>query len=256
MEPGFEYNNQTQQNIVGVDLDLVQEGEYYTVLILEDEPDTLSLLKSLFLKSGFHVSGAATGMEALKKVKEINPDLLIIDLMLPEMDGWETYEHLRVFSNVPVMVVSAISDKERIVAALKMGVDDYVTKPFTNAEVVERARAILRRTTNRPCSTENRIYLAGVDLLIDVPSREVVFQKQHTNFTDKEFSLLVILAQSAPKLVPYQEISNTIWGEDNELIRKRIKYLVFSIRKKLAEINAEIEVIQTAGRLGYKITSD
>jgi DNA-binding response OmpR family regulator len=256
MEPGLEINNQAQHTYVGVDLDLVQEGEYNTVLILEDEPDTLSLLKSLFLKSGFHVSGAVTGIEALKKVKEINPDLLIIDLMLPEMDGWETYRHLRVFSNVPVMVVSAITDKERIVDALKMGVDDYITKPFTNAEVVERARAILRRTTNRPPLTDNRIYLTGVDLLIDVPSREVVFQKQHASLTDKEFSLLSILAQSAPKLVPYQMISNTIWGEDHELIRKRIKYLVFSIRKKLAEINPEIEVIQTAGRLGYKIISD
>lgn len=255
METNFEMSS-TSHHSIGVDLDLVQEGEHYTVLILEDEPDTLSILKSLFLKSGFHVSGASTGMEALKKVKEIKPDLMIIDLMLPEMDGWETYQHLRVFSNVPVMVVSAISDKERIVDALKMGVDDYITKPFTNAEVVERARAILRRTTNRQPTSENRIYLTGIDLLIDIPSREVTFQKQHANLTDKEFALLVILAQSAPKLVPYPTISNTIWGEDHDLIRKRVKYLIFSIRKKMAEIDPDIEIIQTVGRLGYKITSE
>ena len=112
---------------------------------LRMKPDTIMLLKNILRMAGFDVLSAMDGQEALRKYKDLSPDIVLLDLMMPDMDGWETLRYLREMSDVPVIIISAISAKDDIVRALKTGVDDYLTKPFFNAEVVARIQAVMRR---------------------------------------------------------------------------------------------------------------
>src|SRR5512140_2033064 len=135
----------SSQNGIGADLDEVYASNRKRILVVEDEPDTVLLLKHMLRGAGYNVLGATSGQEALKKFSEVKPNLVLLDLMMPGMDGWETYRYLRQMSDVPVMILSAIASKDEVVRALRAGVDDYLTKPFVNAEVVARVEAILRR---------------------------------------------------------------------------------------------------------------
>ena len=118
-----------RSKVVGRDLDEMTT-ERQRVLVVEDEPDTVLLLKNILRMAGYDVLSASNGQEALKKYKDHIPDIILLDLMMPEMDGWETLRYLREMSDVPVIIISALGAKEDIVRALKTGVDDYLTKPF------------------------------------------------------------------------------------------------------------------------------
>lgn len=237
----------------GVDLDEVYASERHSVLVVEDEPDTLVLLKYVLRSAGFNVMGAMSGSEAIKKYTEIKPDLVMLDLMMPDMDGWETFRYLRQLSDVPVIVISAIGDKEDIVKALRLGVDDYLTKPFFNAEVVARAQAVLRRYGK--AEDTSRLVFPEVDLIIDFQTQKVTLRDISIQFTNKEFAVLGVLARNAPEVVNYQTIAQQVWGMDTPDVRKRIKYLVYIIRRKFQNLEHERELISNVDRLGYRMNT-
>ena len=243
----------TTQSQSGVDLDEVYASERHSVLVVEDEPDTVTLLKHILRNAGFNVMGALSGNEALKKCADIKPDLVMLDLMMPDMDGWETYRYLRQMCDVPVIVISAVGNKEDIVRALRMGVDDYVTKPFYNAEVVARAQAVLRRYGKM--EDVSRLVFPQIDLVIDFQTQKVTLKDQSVQLTNKEFAVLAVLARSAPEVVNYQTIAQQVWGMDTPDVRKRIKYLVYIIRRKFQGLDAERELIMNVDRLGYKLNT-
>lgn len=235
----------------GRDLDDLHKNNRPTVMVVEDEPDTVRLMKQVLRLGGYDVLSALNGAEAVRKAGEHTIDLILLDLMMPEMDGWETFEQLRRLRDIPIIVVSAIHNKEDIVKALQMGVDDYLTKPFSNAEVVARVQAVLRRA--HPAQPANRIVFPKADLMIDFSSQEVVIQNQRIQLTGKEFAILAVLAKAAPNVVQYRHIADQIWGEDSTQIRNRIKYLVYLLRQKLESATGETELIQNIDRLGYKL---
>ena len=237
----------------GVDLDEVYASERRSVLVIEDEPDTVVLIKQILRSAGFNVMGALSGNEALKKCAEIRPDLIMLDLMMPEMDGWETYRYLRQMCDVPVIVISAVGNKEDVVKALKMGVDDYLTKPFFNAEVVARAQAVLRRYGK--AEDVSRLVFPEIDLVIDFQTQKVTLSDQSVQLTNKEFAVLAVLARNAPEVVNYQSIAQQVWGMDTPDVRKRIKYLVYIIRRKFQTLDSERELIANVDRLGYKLNT-
>ena len=241
------------QVLSGVDLDDVYASERHSILVVEDEPDTVMLLKHILRSGGFNVMGALTGAEAIKKCAEIKPDLIILDLMMPDMDGWETYRYLRQMTDTPVIVISAIGNKEEIVKALRMGVDDYITKPFFNAEVIARAQAVLRRYGKT--DEISRLVFPDVDLVIDFQAQKVTLRGQGVPLTNKEFAVLTVLARHAPEVVNYQTIAQQVWGMDTADVRKRIKYLVYIIRRKFQRLNPEHELISNVDRLGYKMNT-
>lgn len=253
MENLNEPSDLIQPMSTGVDLDEVYATERHSVLVIEDDPDTLLLLKHILRSGGFNVMGAFSGSEALKKIAEIKPDLIMLDLMMPDMDGWETYHYLRQMTDTPVMVISAIGDKEDIVRALRMGVDDYVTKPFYNAEVVARAQAVLRRYGKT--QDVSRLVFPEVDLVIDFQTQKVTLKGQSVQLTNKEFAVLAVLARNAPEVVNYQTIAQQVWGIDTPDVRKRIKYLVYIIRRKFQSLDPERELIANVDRLGYRMNS-
>lgn len=240
-------------NSLGIDLDGLAKKNRKNVLIVDDEPDTIFLLKQIFLKAGFNVSSSMSGSEGLHKINEINPDLILLDLMMPDMDGWETYERMRKVTNVPVIIVSAIGRKDEIVQALRMGADDYITKPFYNDELVERSQTVLRRVMTH---NYKRMYFPAIELEISMESQEVKYQGHSVQLTGKEFAVLCALAKRAPQLVNYETIKLEVWGEDNPKIQQRIKYLVFLLRQKFEGITPDNNLITTVGRLGYKLITE
>jgi len=238
-------------DIPGVDLDEVHASNRSTVLVVEDEPDTVLLLKQILRMAGYDVLGALNGLEAVQKAADAKPDLILLDLMMPDLDGWQTFQYLRQTTDVPVVIISAIHNKEDVVRALRMGVDDYLTKPFINAEVVARVQAVLRRA--RPSRKTDRLVFPQSDLVIDFGTQEVILQQKHIQLTGKEFAILATLARSAPDVVQYRAIAEAVWGKDNPQVRNRIKYLVYLLRQKLEDISGNPDIIQNIDRLGYKL---
>jgi DNA-binding response OmpR family regulator len=238
----------------GVDLDEVYTTERVRVLVVDDDSDLVVLVKHILRSAGFDVLSANNGVEALRRAREVQPDLVLLDLMMPEMDGWETLRNLRQFSNAPVIVLSALSSKEEIVRCLYEGVDDYMTKPFYKGEVVARINAVLRRAKQPREAT--RFNFNKVNLMIDVKTQEISFMNQSIQLTAKEFALLSLLAKNAPGIVSYPVIAQTVWGEDVPNVRQRTKYLIFLLRRKFEEIDPNFELIQSVDRMGYKLKTE
>jgi DNA-binding response OmpR family regulator len=249
------FNNAIQQSreVIGVDLDQMTE-ERPCVLIVEDDPDTTFILKHILRNGGFNVLSAASGAEAIRKNSELKPHLILLDLMMPEMDGWETLEYLRQMSNTPVIIISALGSKDDIVRGFHQGVDDYIAKPFYNAEVIARVEAVLRRTGNK--AEISRLVFPGINLTLDRVNQEVTYQDKSIELTPKEFAVLAVLAQAAPSVVNYQTIANTVWGVVSEDTYRRIKYLIYLLRQKLDLIDPANNLLINVDRLGYKLRTE
>lgn len=235
----------------GVDLDNIFQSSRRTVLVVDDEPDTITLIKHIFMTHDFNVAGATSGKDALRKVVEVNPSIILLDLLMPEMNGMQTLEEIHKISDVPVIFLSAVGQKEDIIAALKSGTDDYVTKPFNGEELVARVEAVLRRAEKSGSITQYIFPEAG--LSIDMKTYEILYKGKSIQLTGKMFEVLVLLAKFAPRVVKYQEIVETIWDEDSVAVRNRLKYLIYLLRKEFLNVDPETDIIQNVDRLGYKL---
>lgn len=238
---------------LGVDLDEITQ-ERRRVLVVEDEPDTVFLLKQILRMAGYNVVSAENGNEALKKVAEYNPDLVLLDLMMPDMDGWQTMTHLREMADTPVIIVSALDGKTEVVHGLRMGADDYLTKPFHNDEVVARVQAVLRRSGRNQELTS--LVFPKIGLTIELKNQEVLVNRRIVQLTSREFAVLSVLARHAPTAVDYRTISMDVWGDDNPRTRNRTKYLVYLLRQKLTKAGVRPDFIVNVDRLGYRLMVD
>jgi two-component system KDP operon response regulator KdpE len=220
-------------------------------LIVDDDPDTVDLIKIVIRNAGMDVVGAFSGIEALEKCSDLQPNIILLDLMMPGMDGWETYNRLRKLTDAPVIVVSADSKKENVVKGLNIGFDDYVTKPFFPPELVARVNVVLRRAgQSKPVTA--RIFSA-IGLVIDFETHDVLLREKVVQLSPREFAILQALAKKAPRMVRYEEIAAGIWGEDNVKIRNRIKYLIYLIRQKMENDPNNPELILNREGLGYQL---
>ncbi len=235
----------------GVNLDHAFTLERPKLLVVDDEPDTITLLKHLFQGVGYDVSGAFGGREAIEKIKTLNPNLVILDLMMPEMDGWQTYLRLREFYDSPVIAITALDQAESIVKTLEMGIDDYITKPFFQSEVIARVQAVLRRATQ--ARKANRLGFSSIDLILDLETQEITYRGKRVQLTGKMFEVLLLLARSAPRVVTYDEIAMSTWGENSLAIHNRLKYLIYLLRQEFENIDPNSPIIKNVDRVGYKL---
>ncbi len=243
-------------SVSGIDLDAVYESPSRNlVLVVDDDPDTTRLLKLTLRSAGLDVMGALSGYEALRKCADVRPDLVLLDIMMPEVDGWETFRRLRHFADIPVVVVSARSNKDEIVAGLESGVDDYVVKPFHPDEVVARVRAVLRRSREQSNGFDGLVF-PQQDLVLHWDTRQALVKGERVDLSPKEFELLMSLARRAPQPVAYHEIAEEIWGADSEASRNRIKYLIFQLRQKLEADPSEPVLIVNRLGFGYQLDSE
>lgn len=236
----------------GMDLDaFYQKPQRPRIMIVDDDPDTVQLLKEILRNEGFDVYGATSRDEALRKSAEIPPNLVLLDLMMPDYDGWDTFDHLRSVTNAPVIVISAKDSKDDIVHGLQLGIDDYLTKPFFNAEVVARIRTVLRRASSS--ETTDRLAFPNVELVIDRANQEVYYHDTLVHLSRREFAILACLAGHAPRSVSNETIAREVWGEDSPEARKRIKYLIYLLRKKLESKPSEPTLILNNEAYGYRL---
>jgi two-component system KDP operon response regulator KdpE len=236
----------------GMDLDTLQSRpSARRALIVDDDPDTVDLIKIIFRNAGMDVVGAFSGKEALQKCSDAIPSVILLDLMMPDMDGWETFQSLRQLTDVPVIVVSADTKKENVVKGLNSGFDDYVTKPFFPPELVARVNTVLRRASGA-APLARRVY-PEIDLTIDFETHEVQLRGEDVHLSSREFALLEVLAEKAPRLVRYEEIATKIWDSDNYKVRNRIKYLIYLLRQKIEIDPNDPQLIINREGLGYQL---
>lgn len=235
----------------GFDLDKIQEKGRRKLLVVDDEPDTVMLLKHILRHEGYDVAGASNGLEAISKLNEIQPSLVLLDMMMPQMDGWQTIDKIRELTNTPIIILSAVSQVESIIHALQVGADDYITKPFNQAEVTARIEAVLRRSKSD--GKVDRLGIDSIGLILDNDSHEVLFKNKSIQLTDKMYEVFYLLMQNAPRLVTYQELAEKVWGEDSISVRNRLKYLVYLLRQEFTKIDPNANIIDNIGRLGYKL---
>ncbi len=221
-----------------------------TILVVDDEPNITRLLGMYLTKEGFTVETAADGPSAVGKARATRYALILLDLMLPGMDGLEACRTIRRTSDVPIIMLTARSEDVDKIVGLEVGADDYVTKPFNPRELVARVKAVLRRyeTTASP---ERQVLSVG-DVTIDLDRREVRIGDEFVEVRAKEFALLVALARRPGVVVPRDRLLNDVWGYEYSVDTRTVDVHISTLRDRLASANARIE---TVWGVGYKLVA-
>jgi DNA-binding response OmpR family regulator len=253
VETGREYSAEIEKPIQGLDYDQLSAfGDRELALIVDDDIDTVSLLKLTLQREGMNVIGALDGDEAIEKCSEAKPNVILLDLMMPVMDGWSTMERLREISDAPVVIISAITSDEAVVRALNEGADDYIRKPFSAREVAARVRTALRKKS--ATQEENPVYFPGAGLAIDIENRFATIDGRILNLTPHEFAVLASLASEVNRPVAYEKLSKLVWGEEyNPQIQQRLKWVVHRLRLKLEQDPDKPALIINYRNLGYML---
>jgi DNA-binding response OmpR family regulator len=223
------------------------------ILIIDDEEPTVQLIGMLLEKRGFETIKAIRAEDGLRKAYRFQPDLVLLDIMMPDMDGWEICKRLREMSDVPIVFLTARSDVKDVVRGLEMGADDYITKPYDNDELVARVRAHLRRSP-RPNMSEELVFDDG-EFRINFMNREVWVRNEVRHLTPKEFNLLAVLVRNAGRVVTRTELVTQAWGEEYGDAIDSLKLYIHYLRQKL-EVNAmQPEYIITSRGVGYRFVN-
>jgi DNA-binding response OmpR family regulator len=220
-----------------------------TVLVADDEKNILQLARMYLQAEGFTVETAGNGREALDKVKQAKPDLLVLDLMMPEIDGWEVCRRLRKESDLPIIMLTARDGEIDRILGLEMGGDDYLTKPFSPRELVARVKAILRRS-GAPAPVPEVLEVGGA--AIDLGRREVRAHGEVVDCTGKEFELLRYLAENRGRALSRQQILDGVWGYGWYGDARTVDVHIAQVRKKIGDA---VE-IKTVRGVGYVLSKD
>ena len=225
------------------------------ILVVEDEQSIARFISAILNANGYETLMAQTGSEALSIISSTCPDLVILDLGLPDMDGTEILRDLRSWSSLPVVVVSARSHEKDKVEALDMGADDYLTKPFGTDELLARVRAAIRHT--RTASGNDEVARQGTytvgDMVIDYNKHQVLINGENAKLTLSEFRIVALLGKFAGKVLTYDYIIRELWGpragNDNQILRVNMA----NIRRKIEKNPAEPQYIFTEVGVGYRM---
>ena len=221
------------------------------ILIVEDERDILQLVKLYLEKEGFRTITASTGPEGLKQAKQEKPDLVILDLMLPEIDGLEICKRLRSAPEtamMPIIMLTAKAEESDTVIGLELGADDYVTKPFSPKALIARVKALLRRLERKPEEGPSRYHYR--DLVLDLARHEVTVKKTEVPLTAKEFGLLEHLLRHPGRVLTREVLLNSVWGYDYYGTTRTVDVHVRRLKQKIPLLNDAIVSVKS---LGYKL---
>ncbi|MBI3971958.1 MAG: response regulator transcription factor [Chloroflexi bacterium] len=218
-----------------------------TILVADDEDSIVQLTKLYLSKEGYRVITARDGQEALESARRLKPDLIVLDLMMPRVDGWEVCRRLRKDSNVPVIMLTARDDDVDKIVGLELGADDYVTKPFNPRELVARVKAVLRRAQN-PADPDATIDIA--DLHVDPARREVRVAGRPVQLRGQEFELLLVLAKQEGRVMTREALLREAWGYDYLGESRTVDVHVAWLRERLQGAGIEIQAVRG---FGYKL---
>lgn len=220
-----------------------------TILVVDDERNIVQLVKLYLGNEGYQVETAYSGQEALDKFRSLRPDLVILDLMMPEIDGWEVCRIIRRESDVPIIILTARGEDVDKIVGLELGADDYVTKPFNPRELTARAKAVLRRY--RPEARPITLLEVG-NVRVDTARREVSIAGQSIDFRAKEFDLLVTFAQNPGIVMDRERLLSQVWGYDFLGDSRTIDVHITWLREKLSGSDVQIK---TVWGIGYKLVA-
>ena len=221
------------------------------ILVVDDEPKVSDLIRAYLEKDGYDVVVAADGKSAVDVARSQKPDLVLLDLNLPEMDGLQAFRSIRSFSNMPVIMVTARDDEMDKVVGLQLGADDYVTKPFSPRELAARVGAVLRRSSEGSQPTTR---IAAGDLIMDTDRFEVLFKGQAVELTATEFKLLAVMARNPGRVYTRLQLMDSAFGEAYEGYDRTIDAHIKNIRQKLAKAGgSDDSPLVTVRGVGYKV---
>ena len=224
------------------------------ILVVDDEPKVCDLIKAYLEKDGYEVILAGDGKSAVEKARSHKPDLIVLDLNLPVMDGIEVFRTVRAISDIPVIMVTARDDEVDKIVGLQLGADDYVTKPFSPRELAARVAAVLRRYAEGPKALTR--LLAG-DLLVDFDRHEVKYRNEIVNLTSAEFKLLAVMAKNPGRVFTRLQLMDSAFGETYEGYDRTIDAHIKNLRQKLNAIGSEEDnPVVTVRGIGYKLEHD
>ena len=223
------------------------------VLIVEDDPDTVKLVTAFLARDGHEVISARNGITGLRMAREEKPDLVVLDLMLPGLDGLEICRAIREHSTVPIIMLTAMVDEEDRLAGLEMGADDYVTKPFSPRELAARVRAVLRRSAPTGEPTEG--VLTHGDVTVDVGRRVVTVGDATLDLTRTEFAILVHVLSNPNRVITRHNVINAVFGHDFEGFDRTVDRHVSNLRRKLRERSSGGDLIETVYGVGYRLNN-
>src|SRR5262249_2693920 len=219
------------------------------VLVVDDEPQILRVLRASLSARGYEVRTAPGGKEALDEIRKQPPDIVILDLGMPEMNGTEVCQRVREFSELPIVVLSAKGAEKDKIAALDAGADDYVTKPFSLDELLARMRAVLRRW--QTSDADSSVLTAG-DLTIEINERRVTISGNEVKLTPKEFDVLKHLARNAGKVVTHRALLAAVWGAESTEQTEYLRVCINQLRRKIEPDPQKPRYIITEPWVGYR----
>lgn len=225
------------------------------LLIIDDDTTLLLLLRQSLEKAGYTIMTATHGLAGLQQMYEHRPDLIILDVMMPRMDGWETVSRIREMSQVPVIMLTAKDSEADKIRGFAAGVDDYVTKPFSFAELTARVGAVLHRTRQTVPARPSHLYKVG-DVTIDLEERRVTKRGETVSLTPTEYKLMAVLVENAGRVLSREQLLSQVWGDaylgDTDYIKRYVWYL----RQKLEDDPSNPEYVLTDRGFGYSFRKD
>lgn len=219
------------------------------ILVVDDEADILDLLSELLGESGYEVVRASDGREAIRALFHAQPDIVLLDVAMPDLDGWQILERIREVTDIPVLMLTARAGEDDKVRGLRAGANDYVTKPFSTRELLARIEALLRahKGSGQPAETYADDFLA-----VDFADREVAVEGKHVTLTPLEFKLLSAFVRNANRTLSADELLHLAWDDPDAVKRGSVKLYVSYLRRKLSEAAHADAPIETVRGFGYR----
>jgi len=223
------------------------------VVVVDDSPEIIEVVSLCFQLrwSGADLISAATGAKGLELIEAESPDIVILDIGLPDMDGFQVLRDIRRFSQVPVIMLTVRGEDIDVAKGLELGADDYITKPFSHIELIARVQAVLRRVQGLPVSSEERPFVSG-KLSVDFASNEVMLDGKPVKLTSTESKLLFLLIRNEGRLVTHESLLTKVWGETYIDARDLLRVHIQHLRQKLGDRVESPSIIVTEHGMGYK----
>lgn len=223
------------------------------ILIVDDELEMRQLLRIYLRQDNYQVDESDNGQDAYEKIKRNDYDLMILDVMMPIMDGWQTIKQVRKISNIPIIMLTAKGSIQDKVTGLSTGADDYLVKPFDEAELLVRVKALLRRTNNQGENAELDEVLKYEGIILNLTAREATYEDEKLNLTPTEYDLLEVLIKHKGKALSREQLVEQIWGLEFMGEDRTVDVHIKNLRIKLKDLGIDKISIKTVWGIGYKV---